>query len=29
VNVGAKRLLGFSDDEIERLAAASSGTVED
>ncbi|HYM63343.1 MAG TPA: DUF455 family protein [Gaiellaceae bacterium] len=29
VNVGAKRLLGFTDEEIERLAAASRGTVED
>lgn len=29
VNVGAKRLLGFTDEEIERLAAASSGTVDD
>ena len=29
VNVGAKRLLGFSDEEIEELAAAASGRVED
>ncbi len=29
VNVGAKRLLGFTDEEIEQIAASSSGTVED